>query len=87
MPQLIVQMTLGLGGIILFESTLSFLGLGVPLTQASWGGMISKASRPEILNGFFNLWGPAGFLIILAVLAFNFVGDGLRDALDPRMKK
>ena len=87
MPQLIVSMTLGLGGIILYESTLSYLGLGIPQPYAAWGTMISSSATPEIMNNYPNLWIPAGILIVAAVLAFNFVGDGLRDAMDPKSKK
>ncbi len=87
MPQLIVQMTLGLGGIILTESTLSYLGLGVPIPYATWGNMIQTLSKPEILSAHFHVWGPPGICIMLAVLSFNFIGDGLRDAFDPKMKK
>lgn len=87
MPQLLVSMTLSLGGIILSESTLSYLGLGVPIPKASWGIMISASSDPTILANFFNIWVPPGVLIVLAVLAFNFIGDGLRDAFDPKMKR
>ncbi len=87
LPQLIVNMTLGLGSIILYESTLSYLGLGVQIPYAAWGTMISASKTPEILNNYVNLWLPAGILIVLAVLGFNFVGDGLRDAMDPKAKK
>lgn len=92
MPQLIVQATLGLGGIILYEATLSYLGLGVPFPYAAWGSMIAKANPTagggrDILLNFPNLWVPAGICIVLAVLGFNFVGDGLRDAFDPKMKR
>ncbi len=90
MPQLIVSMTLGLGGIILYESTLSYLGLGVPFPNAAWGSMIALADPSkgqEILANYPNMWVPAGILIIIAVLGFNFVGDGLRDAFDPRARK
>jgi len=90
MPQLIVQMTLGLGGIIIYESTLSYLGLGVQIPKAAWGTMISLADPSKgqsILQHYPNLWVPPGILIVLAVLAFNFVGDGLRDAIDPKMKR
>ena len=88
MPQLIVSMTLGLGSIILYEATLSFLGLGVPISMASWGQMVQRATQnTEILNYYVMEWLPAGILIVLAVLAFNFIGDGLRDALDPKMKR
>ena len=87
MPQLIVNMTLGLGGVILYESTLSYLGLGVQLPYAAWGTMISSSKDPVILTYYMNMWLPAGFMIVLAVLGFNFVGDGLRDAMDPKSKK
>ena len=87
MPQLIVSMTLGLGGIILYESTLSYLGLGIPLPYAAWGTMISSSTDPITMQYYPNLWIPAGILIVVAVLAFNFVGDGLRDAMDPKSKR
>lgn len=90
MPQLIVTATLGLGGVILYESTLSFLGLGVPFPRAAWGSMIALADPSrgqEILANYPNMWVPAGILIIIAVLGFSFIGDGLRDAFDPRMKR
>ena len=87
MPQLIVSMTLGLGGIILYESTLSYLGLGIPLPFAAWGTMISSSTDPTTMASYPNLWIPAGILIVMAVLAFNFVGDGLRDAMDPKSKR
>ena len=87
MPQLIVSMTLGLGSIILYESTLSYLGLGIPLPYAAWGTMISSSTDPTTMAYYPNLWIPAGLLIVTAVLAFNFIGDGLRDAMDPKSKR
>ena len=87
MPQLIVSMTLSLGSMILYESSLSYLGLGAPDEYAAWGTMINAASKPEILQNYFNVWGPPGICIVIAVLGFNFIGDGLRDALDPKMRK
>jgi peptide/nickel transport system permease protein len=90
MPQLIVQATLGLGGIILSESTLSYLGIGVPFPYAAWGTMIgstSGAAGRDILQNYPNIWVPAGVCIVIAVLSFNFIGDGLRDAFDPKMKR
>jgi peptide/nickel transport system permease protein len=89
-PQLIVSATLGLGGVILYESTLSYLGLGVPFPRAAWGSMIALADPSkgqEILANYPNMWMPAGILIIITVLGFSFIGDGLRDAFDPRMKR
>lgn len=90
MPQLIVNATLGLGGVILYESTLSYLGLGVPFPRAAWGSMIALADPSkgqEILAYYPNMWVPAGILIVVTVLGFSFIGDGLRDAFDPRMKR
>ncbi len=87
MPQLIVSMTLSLGSMILYEATLGYLDLGVPYPKASWGNIIFLAKKPDILSNYPNIWIPAGICIVLAVLAFNFIGDGLRDALDPRMKR
>ena len=86
MPQLIVAATLGLGEAILLESTLSFLGLGVRFPTATWGSMISVVSL-EHLEDYTFIWIPVGLAICLTVIAFNFVGDGLRDAFDPKAKK
>lgn len=87
MPQLIVSMTLGLGSVILYEATLSYLGLGVQLPKAAWGTMIAQVNDPIIFQYHMNVWFPAGILIVIAVLGFNFVGDGLRDAMDPKARK
>lgn len=87
MPQLIVSMTLGLGSIILYEATLSYLGLGIPAPYAAWGTMISSSTDPMTMSYYPFLWIPAGLLIVIAVLGFNFVGDGLRDAMDPKARK
>ena len=86
-PQLIVQCTMGLGGIILTESTMSFLGIGVKFPYASWGNIISSVSNVYVMTNYWYCWIPAGFLILITVLGFNFVGDGLRDAFDPKMKR
>ncbi len=88
MPQLIVQMSLSLGSMILYEATLSYLNLGVKAPYAAWGSMINIIStNTEVLQNHFNIWGPPGICIVIAVLGFNFVGDGLRDALDPKMRR
>jgi len=86
-PQLIVSMTMGLGSIILMEATLGYLGLGAPPDTATWGNLINLASDSRYRNFYPNLWLPSGLCITLAILAFNFVGDGLRDAFDPKMKR
>ncbi len=87
MPLLIVQATMGLGGIIITEATLSFLGLGVKYPLASWGSIINAANDIHVMTNYWFIWIPAGLLIIITVLGFNFVGDGLRDAFDPKMKR
>lgn len=87
MPQLIVTATSGLGSVILTESTLSFLGLGVKHPLATWGTMINSVSTAEAMKAYTYIWVPVGLLICLTVVAFNFVGDGLRDAFDPKMKR
>ena len=88
MPQLIVQMSLSLGSMILYEATLSYLNLGVKAPYAAWGTMINIIStNQDILQNHLNVWVPAGICIVIAVLGFNFVGDGLRDALDPKARR
>jgi peptide/nickel transport system permease protein len=86
-PQLIVTCTADLGSAILTEATLSFLGLGVKFPFASWGNIVSDVSSAHVLTSYWFVWIPAGLCLVLAVLGFNFIGDGLRDALDPRMKR
>jgi peptide/nickel transport system permease protein len=86
-PQLIVSMTLGLGSVILTEATLGYLGIGAPLGTATWGNLINLASDATYRQYYPNLWLGSGICITLAILAFNFVGDGLRDAFDPKMKR
>ena len=86
-PQLIVSCTMGLGGTIITEATLSFLGLGVKFPFASWGNIINDVNNTFVLQNYWFIWIPAGVLLLLTVLAFNLVGDGLRDAFDPKMKR
>ena len=86
-PQLIVTCTMGLGSVIIMEATLSFLGLGVKFPFASWGNIISDVNNTHVLTTYWFIWIPAGGLLLLTVLAFNLVGDGLRDAFDPKMKR
>ena len=87
MPQLIVTATMGIGGVILTESTLSFLGLGVKHPLATWGTIINSVSSASAMAHYVFIWLPVGLLICLTVIAFNFVGDGLRDAYDPKSKR
>ena len=86
-PQLIVYMTMGLGETIILEATLSFLGLGVRFPFASWGNIINDVNDTFVLTNYWFIWIPAGVLLLITVLAFNIVGDGLRDAFDPKMKR
>lgn len=81
---IIVTGTLGVASTILLESVLSFLGLGVQEPQSSWGNMLQGAQEYMFSAPWMSIF--PGILIMLAVLAFNFIGDGLRDALDPKMK-
>jgi ABC-type dipeptide/oligopeptide/nickel transport system permease subunit len=81
---MIVAATVGMGWVILAESTLSFLGIGVQPPYPSWGSMIHDAWEFRRSNPVMTLW-PAAALA-LAVTAFNFLGDGLRDWLDPRLR-
>lgn len=85
-PYILVAATLGVAGTILTESALSFLGLGAQIPQASWGSMLNSAQSLTVLTNSPWLWLPPGIAISVAVLAMNFVGDGLRDAFDPRME-
>ena len=79
-----VAITFGMATSILMEASLSFLGLGVPPPSPSWGNMLRDAQGMNILEGMPWIWLPPGIMIALSVLSINFIGDGLRDALDPR---
>jgi peptide/nickel transport system permease protein len=81
----IVAATFNMATAILMEAGLSFLGLGVQLPTPSWGNMIYDARTLTILEQMPWMWIPPGVMICISVLCINFVGDGLRDALDPRM--
>lgn len=85
MAPIIVSATLRVGGGILAESGLSFLGLGTQPPNVSWGQMLSNG-KSLLKTAPWLVW-PPGLAIILVVMAFNFVGDGLRDAFDPKMKQ
>ena len=86
-PQIIVSVTMGIGGTIITEASLSFLGLGVKYPFASWGNIINDVNNTFVLQNYWFIWIPAGTLLLLTVLAWNLVGDGLRDAFDPKMKR
>jgi len=82
---LIVQFSIGIAGVIMSEAGLSFLGIGIRPPTPTWGGMIARGR--EYFRAFPNLVLYPSALLGLTVLAFNFLGDGLRDALDPRLRK
>jgi peptide/nickel transport system permease protein len=82
----LVAATFGVAGAILTEAALSFLGFGVLPPTASWGNMLNAARSLSRLQENPWFWVPPGVMILLTVLAINFIGDGLRDALDPRTK-
>ncbi len=80
-----VAASFGIAGAILTEAGLSFLGLGVQVPTPSWGNMLNEAQNIQIIENMPWFWVPPGLMITICVLAINFIGDGLRDALDPRM--
>lgn len=84
---LIVQASLGMAGAVLAEASLSFLGLGIPPPAPSWGTMIEEARGLDTLQSAPHVLIFPGIAIALTVLAFNFVGDGLREYLDPKQRK
>ncbi len=84
---LVVYATLGIAGGILGEAGLSYLGLGVKAPQPSWGNMLHMAQNFTALTNYPWLWIPPGVMILLTVLSINVLGDGLRDALDPKLRQ
>jgi peptide/nickel transport system permease protein len=83
---IIVSATLGIGGAILTESALSFLGLGVTPPTPSWGQMVQSVTDLYTLQFKPWIWAPPGICIFLTVMGINLFGDGLRDAIDPKLK-
>ena len=81
-PTLIVLGTLTVATNILFEAALSYLGVGLPPPNASWGNLLSSAVGFYTVQPWLMVW--PGLAILLVTLAFNLLGDGLRDAIDPR---
>jgi peptide/nickel transport system permease protein len=87
LASIIVAATLGVASAILSEAYISFLGLGVQAPTASWGNMLTEAQEFQIIKDAPWYWFFPSLLILLTVLSINFVGDGLRDALDPKSDK
>lgn len=84
---ILVNATFGIASAIIMEASLSFLGMGVQPPTASWGNMLTEAQSLTVLSTQPWLWVPPGLMILLAVLSINFMGDGLRDAMDPKNLK
>ncbi|WP_047979549.1 oligopeptide ABC transporter permease [Ornithinibacillus contaminans] len=84
---IIVNATLMMATMIIVESGLSFIGMGIPQPTPTWGNMISEAQNIRILRDHPEAWIPPGLGILLTVLAINFIGDGLRDAFDPKSNR
>ncbi len=83
----IVYATLGMASVILTETSLSFLGLGVSPPTPTWGNMIQEARNTLIIQQKWWYWIPPGICIFISVMCFNILGDGMRDAIDPKMKR
>ena len=83
----IVYATLGMASVILTETSLSFLGLGVSPPTPTWGNMIQEARNMLIIQHKWWYWIPPGICIFISVMCFNILGDGMRDAIDPKMKR
>lgn len=84
---ILVNATFGVASAIIMEASLSFLGMGVRPPAASWGNMLTEAESITVLSSQPWLWFPPGLMILLAVLSINFVGDGLRDAIESQQAK
>ena len=81
---LLASLTFAVNGAILLEAGLSFLGVGIPLPTPSWGNMLETARSLDVLQDGPWMWLPPALMILLTVLSINFIGDGLRDAIDPK---
>ncbi len=86
LPPILITVTFQTASAIITESSLSFLGMGVQPPEASWGNMLHDAQSITILSRSPWVWLPPGLAIVVTVLSINFFGDGVRDALDPKMK-
>ncbi len=84
MGPIVVNATLMMATMIIIESGMSFIGMGIPQPTPTWGNMISEAQSIRILRDHPEAWLPPGLFILVTVLSINFIGDGLRDAFDPK---
>ncbi|NMB10880.1 MAG: ABC transporter permease [Firmicutes bacterium] len=85
-PVLLAQITFQVGGAILTEAGLSFLGMGVPMPTPSWGNMLEPAKTLDVLQFRPWAWIPAAIMVLVTVLCINFIGDGIRDAIDTKLQ-
>ena len=83
---ILIAITFRMASAILMESSLSFLGMGVQPPSASWGNMLYDAQSVTVLSKRLWIWMPPGIALLITVLSINFLGDGVRDALDPKVK-
>lgn len=87
MSTIIVQATLLLAAMIVAETGLSYLGFGVPVGTPSWGNMLQAARDPGTLSGKWWIWIPPGLAITFTILSINFIGEGFKDAFNPKSRK
>ncbi len=87
MSTIIVQATITLATMIVVETSLSFLGFGVPLTTPTWGNMMQEARSPDVLTNKWWIWVPPAAVLTLTILSINFIGEGLKDAFNPKSKR
>lgn len=84
---IIVQATLLFAGFIVSEAALSYLGFGVPSSTPSWGNMLAFANEPDVLQDKVWMWMPPALIIVLTILSINFIGEGLKDAFNPKSSR
>ncbi|CEG26102.1 oligopeptide ABC transporter permease [Bacillus sp. B-jedd] len=87
MSTIIVQATILFASMIVIESALSYLGFGVPQEVPSWGNMLSSANEPDVLQGKPWIWVPPALVITFTILSINFIGEGLKDAFNPKSRR
>jgi peptide/nickel transport system permease protein len=84
---IIVQATITFATMIVAETGLSFLGFGVPQEIPSWGNMLNSANEPDVLQFKLWIWVPPALIITITILSINFIGEGLKDAFNPKSKR
>ena len=84
---IIVQATITFASMIVIESALSYLGFGVPQETPSWGNMLNSANEPDVLQYKYWIWMPPALVITITILSINFIGEGLKDAFNPKSRR